>query len=171
MSSQETQITTDLILRSRIIGVPITFRGTLEDGTLVGISGNITIKKTLAEVLGELLGALGFDSRNTEDPAKILNDLTGELMSKIALDSLAIGYRGTDTKFTQIAVTMSAASRPRSTRYPDVAHPVAQTPSQRRNTTWAILFILISLQRFGFVRITGCQPALPVVHSTKCISS
>jgi hypothetical protein len=100
----EAPLKTDLILEGRIADFPITVRGTLENGDFAGFSGSITIQKTLAEILS----ALGFNPQNTKDPAKILNDLTGGLMSKIALDSLAVGYRSLGTKFTQIVVTMSA---------------------------------------------------------------
>jgi len=101
---EEAPLKTDLILKGRIADFPITVRGTLENGDFAGFSGSITIKKTMEEILS----ALGFNPRNTKDPAKILNDLTGGLMSKIALDGLAVGYRSLGTKFTQIVVTMSA---------------------------------------------------------------
>lgn len=101
MSKKEMTQITDLILKGRVAGIPITVRGTLEDGKLGGLSGCVTIKKSLES----LLAALG---DNFSEPAKLLNQLTGGQLANIALDSLAIGYRGIDTKFTQIVVTMSA---------------------------------------------------------------
>ena len=101
MPEKEVTLTTDLILKGQIVGVPITGRGTLENGEFAGLSGSVTIKKSLEALIADL-------GDEFSRPAEFLNDLTGGQIGNIHIDSLAIGYRGMEPKFTQIVVTMSA---------------------------------------------------------------
>ncbi len=90
----------ELILKGQVAQIPITVRGSLENGKLGEITGSVKIDKSLTKLLDDLDG--GF-----KDAARLLQQIAGGKDAVLRLDSLAFGYRNTDPGFIQLVVTMT----------------------------------------------------------------
>lgn len=90
----------ELILKGQVAQIPITVRGSLENGKLGEITGKVKIDKSLTGFLDNLDG--GF-----KDAARLLKQIAGGKDAVLRLDSMAFGYRNTDPGFIQLVVTMT----------------------------------------------------------------
>jgi hypothetical protein len=90
---------TDLILKGSVAQVPISVRGSLENGKLGELSGWVNLDKSLVELLDDLGG--GF-----KDAAQFLRQIAGVQDQEFTIDSLSFGYHNGAPKFVQLVLTM-----------------------------------------------------------------
>lgn len=114
---KQAETTIELVLQLIVAKVPVKVRGSLKDQKLEELSGLVKVEKSLNDLLDELgpdfAGASG-----------VLKQLTGG--PDIKLDSLAFGYSNQESKFVQIAVTLTAGtSRCRFVSLKSVGTPAA----------------------------------------------
>ena len=91
---------TDLILRGRVVGRPVTFVGTMEGGKLTQISGSATLNVSLSSILADLKADYG-------EATEVLTQLVGN--DGIVLEKLGAAYRSGDSKSVQVGLIIKFA--------------------------------------------------------------
>lgn len=106
---------TDLILKGRVGGVPITVYGSLADGEFAGFSGAFDLSEigdSLAQLLESTLFknlGLNEDGEDAETAVKAFKEqkLLGETIPEIKLESLGFGYCRAETNLMQVVASVS----------------------------------------------------------------
>lgn len=93
----------ELLIDVRVAQVPITLRGSLEDGTIGELSGFVSIEKSVGELIeGLKTDRVGSQSRPWfGDADKVVEALLGGKLSELRIEGLGVRYRHADPSFVQ----------------------------------------------------------------------